>query len=410
MNTSAEQTLAIPPHVDPALVVDFDYLGPAGIEDGDVFAAFGRLHDGPDICWSPHYGGHWIATRGEDIQWIQERHELFSNAEKNLPKGSFPSMPPITENPPDHTRYRAVLNPYFARRNIEENYETKARAVIGALIDEVQQVGHCEFVSEFARIAPLKIFWDFADLPYERRDDFLRWGKDFMNRYDMAARMQANAELVEYLGQLLDERFADPGDDVFTGISQWRTNARFRSREELIGMAQLVFLGGLDTVAALMGFSMLRLAEQPELQTRLKDDPAVIPAAVEELIRRHGLSNSCRMLRQDVIRKGATMLAGDMIMVMNSLSGIDDRLYDDPFTVDFDRGPVHHNSMGNGPHKCVGQHLARMELRVLLEEWSRRMPVVRIDPLAPPRAPMPGRSSAWNISTSLGRQAHEQRR
>ena len=196
--------------------------------------------------------------------------------------------------------------------------------------------------------------------------------------------MQANAELVEYLGQLLDERFADPGDDVFTGISQWRTNARFRSREELIGMAQLVFLGGLDTVAALMGFSMLRLAERPELQTRLKDDPAVIPAAVEELIRRHGLSNSCRMLRQDVIRKGATMLAGDMIMVMNSLSGIDDRLYDDPFTVDFGRGPVHHNSMGNGPHKCVGQHLARMELRVLLEEWSRRMPVVRIDPLAPP--------------------------
>ena len=141
MTEAAEQVLAIPPNVDPALVVDFDYLKPAGIEDGDVFAAFGRLHDGPDICWSPHYGGHWIATRGEDIQWIQERHELFSNAEKNLPKGSFPSMPPITENPPDHTRYRAVLNPYFARRHIEANYETKARAVIGSLIDEVMPRG-----------------------------------------------------------------------------------------------------------------------------------------------------------------------------------------------------------------------------------------------------------------------------
>lgn len=383
MNKAAEQTIAIPPHVDPALVVDFDYLQPAGIEDGDVFAAFGRLHDGPDICWSPHYGGHWIATRSEDIQWIQERHELFSNAEKNLPKGSFPSMPPITENPPDHTRYRAVLNPYFARRHIEANYETKARAVIGALIDEVKPRGKCEFDGEFARIAPLKIFWDFADLPYERRDDFLRWGKDFMNRHDTAARVQANAELVAYLGQLLDERFADPGSDVFTGISQWRSNARFRTRDELIGMAQLVFLGGLDTVAALMGFSMLRLAERPELQIRLKHDPAMIPAAVEELIRRHGLSNSCRMLRQDVTRKGAAMQAGDMIMVMNSLSGIDDRLYVDPFEVDFDRGPVHHNSMGNGPHKCVGQHLARMELRVMLEEWSRRMPVVRLDPQAP---------------------------
>ena len=383
MTEAAEQTVAIPPHVDPALVVDFDYLQPAGIKGGDVFAAFGCLHEGPDICWSPHYGGHWIATCGEDIQWIQERHELFSNAEKNLPKGSFPSMPPITENPPDHTRYRSVLNPYFARRHKETSYETKARAVIVSLIDEVKQAGHCEFVGEFARIAPLKIFWDFVDLPYDRRDDFLRWGKDFMNRYDMAARVQANAELVAYLGQLLDERFADPGGDVFTGISQWRTNARFRSSEELIGMAQLVFLGGLDTVAALMGFSMLRLAERPALQIRLKHDPAVIPAAVEELIRRHGLSNSCRMLRQDVNRKGATMQAGDMIMVMNSLSGIDDRLYDDPLTFDFDRGPVHHNSMGNGPHKCVGQHLARMELRVLLEEWSQRMPIVQFDPQAP---------------------------
>jgi len=261
MSTAAGVTAAIPPNVDPALIVDFDYLMPAGIEDGDVFVAFGRLHDGPDICWTPHYGGHWIATRGEDIQWIQERHELFSNAEKNVPKGSFPSMPPITENPPDHTRYRAVLNPYFARRHIEDNYEHKTRAVITSLIDELAPRGRCEFVAEFARIAPLKIFWAFADLPYDRREDFLRWGKDFMNRYDLAARSQANAELVEYLGRLLDERFADPGDDIFTGISQWRENPRYRSRAELIGMAQLVFLGGLDTVAALMGFSMLRHAD-----------------------------------------------------------------------------------------------------------------------------------------------------
>ena len=155
-------------------------------------------------------------------------------------------------------------------------------------------------------------------------------------------------------------------------------------------MAQLVFLGGLDTVAASMGFCMLRLAERPELQQRLKDDPAIIPAAVEEMLRRHGLSNTGRMLRQDVVRKGATMQAGDMIMVMNSLSSIDERLYHDPFTVDFDRGPVHHNSMGNGPHKCVGQHLARMELRVLLEQWSQRMPIVRLDPDAPPPRSLAG--------------------
>ena len=383
MNQTASLTADLPDNVDPALVTDFDYANPAGLENSDVFTAFAQLHAGPDICWTPRYGGHWVATRGEDIQWIQERHELFSNAEKNVPKGSFPSMPPITENPPDHTRYRAVLNPWFARSRIEAKNEPRSRAVLTQMIDELRPAGACEFVSEFSTVAPLKIFWDFVDLPYERREDFLRWGRNFANRYDPAQRAVAHRELVEYLGQLLEQRFETPGDDVFSGISQWRTNPRYKHFGELLGMAQLVFLGGLDTVAAMMGFTMLRLAERPELQRRLKDDPAIIPAAVEELIRRHGLSNSCRMLRQDVTRKGAAMKEGDMVMVMNSLSGIDDRLYDDPFTVDFDRGPVHHNSMGNGPHKCVGQHFARMELRVFLEEWSRRMPIVEIDPAAP---------------------------
>jgi cytochrome P450 len=373
----------IPSHVDPALVVDFDYINPAGIEQGDVFKALSRLHEGPDISWTPRYGGHWIATRGEDIQWIQECHELFSNAEKNVPKGSFPPMPPITENPPDHTRYRAVLNPYFAKRRVEQNYEPQCREVIVSLIEGLKPQGHCEFVADFATIAPLKIFWDFVDLPYQRREDFLRWGRMFMTNAGSEDRADANRQICEYLGQLLDERLERPGEDIFSGISQWRNNPRFQHRGELIGMAQLVFLGGLDTVASSMGFLMHRLAERPELQERLKSDPGIIPAAVEEMLRRHGLSNTGRLLRQDVTRKGATMKEGDMIMVMNSLSSIDDRLYKDPFKVDFDRGPVHHNSMGNGPHKCVGQHLARLEMRVLLEEWSRRMPIVRIDPEAP---------------------------
>ena len=208
MTTTA--TVDIPAHVDPALVVDCDYINPAGIEDGDVFKALARLHEGPDISWTPHYGGHWIATRGEDIQWIHESHELFSNAEKNVPKGSFPPMPPITENPPDHTRYRAVLNPFFAKRRVEQNYEAECREVIHSLIESLRPQGRCEFVGEFATIAPLKIFWDFVDLPYERRDDFLRWGRMFMTSAASEDRANANREITDYLGQLLDERLERP--------------------------------------------------------------------------------------------------------------------------------------------------------------------------------------------------------
>jgi cytochrome P450 len=392
MASAALTPTPIPPHVDPALVVDFDYMRPPGLaETGDVYRAIGRLHQGPDVQWTPHYGGHWIATRAEDIKWIQETYQSFSNTEKSPPKGSCPFMPPITFDPPDHTKYRAVLNPHFAKRHIEETYEPNVRQVVVELIEALLASGDCacEFVSAFSTNAPLRLFWDLVNLPHERRDDFLLWGRWMAGYGTPEQRQQAQVAVGAFLGELLDERYVRPGPDVFTGISQWRDNPRFEKREEIVGMAQLVFFGGLDTVASLMGFSMWRLAERPELQQRLKDDPAVIPAAVEELLRRHGLSNTARMVRHDMEHKGASLKEGELIMTVNGASGLDAKRYADPFKVDFDRGPVGHNSLGNGPHKCVGQHLARLELRVFLEEWSLRMPIARLDPAKPaPRSHM----------------------
>ena len=149
-------------------------------------------------------------------------------------------------------------------------------------------------------------------------------------------------------------------------------------------MAELVFVGGQDTVASQFGYAMQRLAERPELQQRLKDDPDIIPAAVEEFLRRHGLTHMARLITEDVERKGATMKKGEMVMGIAGLSGLDERMYDDPFTVDFDRESRPHNSLGQGAHKCVGAPLGRMEMRVMLEELSRRMPIMRIDPDKPP--------------------------
>src|SRR5579863_3699206 len=232
----------VPSHVDPALVVDFDYNRPPGMEGGpglelgpglehfDVYRALSRLHDGPDIVWTPHHGGHWIATRAEDIKWVQESWHLFSAQEKGVPRGRMPMMPPITYDPPEHTRYRAVLNPHFARRRIEEELEPRARQAIIGLIEALRPHGACEFVSAFGYPAPLTIFFDFVNLPYDRRDEFLAWGNQFGRSPDPAERMAAHQAIIGYLGDLLDERLDDPGTDVFTGISQWRANPRFQSR------------------------------------------------------------------------------------------------------------------------------------------------------------------------------------
>lgn len=395
MNTArivqADETLdRVPPHVDPALVVDFDHMNPPGMEGGDVYRALARLHDGPDVVWTPHHGSHWIATRADDIKWIQETWDLFSAQEKGVPRGRMPHMPPITCDPPEHTRYRAVFNPHFTPGRVKNSYEPAARSVMAELIAALRPQGRCEAVGDFAAVAPIKVFFDIVELPYERRDEFMSWGNAFGRSRDPRQRLAAHNAIVEYLGNLLDARYRDPGEDVFSSIAQWRDNPRFRSLEELTGMAQLLFLGGQDTVASSIALALWRLAERPDLQQRLKDDPAVIPAAVEELLRRHALSSTARLIMRDIDHKGGALRAGELIMVLGPLSGIDARWYDDPFTLDFDRGPVHYNSLGNGPHKCVGQHLARMELRVMLEEWSKTMPIVRLDPDQPPPRSYPG--------------------
>ena len=149
-------------------------------------------------------------------------------------------------------------------------------------------------------------------------------------------------------------------------------------------MAMLIFAGGLDTVAAQLSFAMHYLARHPALQTRLREDPAIIPRASEEFLRRHAVSNTARLVVRKCERKGACLMPGDMVMVPMALSGMDDRLYEEPLEVDFDRKGTSHNTFGNGAHRCIGEHLARMELSVFLEEWFRLIPEVRLDPVSLP--------------------------
>jgi cytochrome P450 len=375
-------TAPIPPHVDPRLVVDFDYLDPPGLaEHGDVYRGWAVLQDGPDIVWTPHHGGHWIVTRGEDIRWAQEEWRILSHDEISVPRGTSPYLPPITTDPPVSSRYRAVLNPGFTRGRVKEVYEPRTRALTIELIERLRPRGSCEFVTEFARVMPVLVFLGIVDLPAERREEFIAWGHGLSRE---ETRPEFEAKIAGYLGEVLRQRGAEPGDDLLSDIARWRGNPRCAGEHETIGMAMLVFSGGLDTVASELAFAMKELATRPELQARLREEPAVIPRAAEEFLRRHAVAFSARLVKERCERKGACLMPGDLVMVPVALSGIDERLYPEPWKVDFDRAPAPYNTFGNGPHRCLGEHLARMELRVFLEEWSARMPTVRLDPNLPP--------------------------
>ncbi|MEZ5708321.1 MAG: cytochrome P450 [Blastomonas sp.] len=369
-----------PDHVPEELVVDYDYIRPEGMEEVGVYSAVKRLHDGPDIIWSPRHGGHWMVTRAEDVRFVQENYEIFSHEEFMIPRTLMPLKPlPLAVDPPNHARYRAVINPGFLPSKVAKMRDD-ARELTIELTEKMRPKGHCEFLGEFARVMPVTMFLRIVDLPIDRREEFVEWGIAIMSSYDPDVRLAAQLRVRDYLKTILDARENGEGDDLLTRVAGWRRNPRFQSEEEVLSMATLLFAGGLDTVASELSYITHYLAQHPEQQRRLREEPEIIPAAREEFIRRFGLSNTGRILTRDFEYKGVRFKKDEMIMVPNNLSGIDDRLYDCPMDVDFDRNAPSHNTFGNGPHKCVGAQLARTEIDVFLEEFVGRMPEFRPDP------------------------------
>ncbi|MDG2001995.1 MAG: cytochrome P450, partial [Novosphingobium sp.] len=175
----------MPAHVPPECVVDFDYFHPPGMEQGeDVFTALKHLHDLPDILWTPRNGGHWIATRAEDLRWIRDEPLLFSRKESVVPAGMMNGlMPPTNIDPPYHARFRAVLNPHFTPTAVSR-LEGGIRAATVELIEGFRTSGRCEFVEDFARIMPVNVFLTMLQLPVERRAQFLEWGRGYINAPD----------------------------------------------------------------------------------------------------------------------------------------------------------------------------------------------------------------------------------
>ena len=374
-------------------IVDFDFHNP-NLNGETVYTVIDRLHKGPDIQWTARNGGHWIVTRAEDIKWVEENHEIFSHEQFLLPRGAVNLFsPPITVDPPKHARYRAVLNPYLTPTKVKALGD-KARALAIELIDKLKPRGRCEFVGEFGHVFPVVMFLGLVDLPAERREEFIEWGAGFGQTADKAKSDMYLGKIHAYLAEVIEERYKNPGEDMLSGIAKWRDNPRFESEEEVMGLALQMFTGGLDTVANMIGFATMHLATHPEHRRRLREDPEIIPRAAEEYLRRFGLTNTAREIRQHVERKGVKMKPGDMILVPTALSSLDDRKYRDPFTVDFDReelfdkGQPNHNTFGNGPHRCIGAPLARREIIAFLEEWIKRIPDFALDPKHTPKMHM----------------------
>ncbi|WP_313808461.1 cytochrome P450 [Sphingobium sp.] len=384
MQNIVPEDLARPDHVPAERVRDFNLYDIPG-SAVDVQAAYAQFQqNAPDIFWTPHNGGHWVATRGEDILAMQRDYHHFSHQHILLPPMPIgtPRQIPLEIDPPEHARYRRPLMQALMPAIVAELESTVRRVAIEA-IERVLPKGECEFIEAFAKVLPIHVFLELVNLPVSDKAVLLPLAEDSVRGRDAETRWRAHEEMGAYLLDKVRARRDDPGDDLLSKLVNVDLGDGRISEEEAVEYATLVLFGGLDTVAGMIGFIARFLALNPghrrQLVSRLDDD-AFMKHAIEELIRRHGLANTARFITEDFDYKGVAFRQGDRILPANLFVGIDDRLNDDPLVVDFNREKPVHAAFGNGAHACPGAVLARREIRIFLEEWLSRIPDFHISP------------------------------
>jgi cytochrome P450 len=380
----AKEKAPIPDNVPPELVRDFDVYAPEGGET-DLHGAWRRLRDSsPEIVWCPYYGGHWLGTRYEIIDFVQRNADPFSHRDVTMPSGLKPQpVIPVESDPPHHIGYRMILNPFFTPRRIGA-LEGKVRALTIELIEGFKPNGTCEFIGEFALKLPTSMFLMLADLPEELGPELLEY-VEMATRGGPEMAEIAHHGTLEIVAPFLEARAKNPGEDVLSGIVNGKVRGVPLNQSEVIGMTMTTLFGGLDTVASTLGFIANFLATHPGHRQQLIDDPALIPAAVNELMRRLSPANLGHTLARDFEYKGIHFKEGDRFWTVPLLAGIDDTRFTNAWEVDFHRKEGEHLTFGAGPHRCVGQLLALQEIRVFIEEWLPRIPDFRVSAERPIR-------------------------
>jgi cytochrome P450 len=297
-------TMVARPGIPARLVADVDIFDLDGFQN-DVQLAWRRLQQTyPDIFWTPKNGGHWIATRAADIRYIQSEHQFFSNSQIFIPATRLPSkLVPLNLDPPEHGPFRAILAPAFAPSALDV-LERQARTIAVELIESLRPKGECEFVRDFAERLPIIVFLNMMDLPLKDREYLLGLSRQNVAPSTPEQRVEAHKLLGAYIGSHLEERKKKRGADLLSRIISARVGDRTIQPDEALSMSTLLLFGGLDTVASLMSFTMCFFATHPEHRRELNQNSALRPAAIEEMIRRHGISNSVRIVRREHEYKG----------------------------------------------------------------------------------------------------------
>ena len=320
------------------------------------------------------------------------RHpELFSSNMSAVELGNIRPLIPLQIDPPDHKKYRRILDPIFAPRQMALLEEPVSK-LVNDLIDGFVERGEVDFAAEFSVPFPSQVFLTLLGLPLDELPTFLAM-KDGIIRPDqvtgeardsaaaVAHQRATAASIYAYFEDVLDQRQVERRDDILSVFLDSEVEGHQLTREEILDICFLFLIAGLDTVTATLDCMFSYLAQHPDQRQRIVDDPSIIPTVVEELLRwETPVMGVVRVALEDTELGGCPVHKGDQVMVLLGSANTDEAEFGDAEDVRFDREINRHIAFGGGVHRCLGSHLARQELRIALREWHRRIPDYSIGP------------------------------
>ena len=326
-----------------------------------------------------------LLSRKAEIDEALRHPEIFSSNMDAVDLKNKRPMIPLQIDPPEQKKYRKLLDPLFSPRKMVLMEESVA-VLVNDLIDRFIDRGEVDFAKEFSIPFPSQVFLTLLGLPLDQLERFLImkdgiirpdhvtgeiWGTPPVHEYQ-----QKTADSVyAYFNEVLDEREKERRDDLLSHFLDAEVEGIRLTREDILDICFLFLIAGLDTVTSTLDCMFSYLAQHPEHRTQLVEDPSVIPSAIEEMLRwETPVMGVARAAVADTELNGCPIKKGDQVMIMLGSANTDEAEFPDADVVRFDREVNRHLAFGGGVHRCLGSHLARMELRVALREWHRRIP------------------------------------
>jgi hypothetical protein len=355
--------------------LNFDHYDAAYV--ANPYPTLAKLREQCPIAHSEAHEGFWIATRYDAIRELIQDTDTFSSRYSSVPKdigfGDF-CVPPLHLDPPEHTRSKQLLATAFTRSRAGA-FTSQIRGSVIELLDGFAGRDTFDLSYDFARLVPTAVVCHLVGRPGEL-DRFSGWVQRLLEQAatDIEDARAAALEMFTFLHELVQERRADPGDDVISMLVEAEVDGDRLKDEEIVFTAVLLVLAGIDTTWSTLAAAILHLATNPEDQQRLRDHPELTPTAREEFLRAFAPVTVGRVVKHDTEFGGRQLREGEMVLVSFPSANRDEAAFDDADAVKLDREPNRHMAFGLGIHRCLGIHVARMELTIALEELLSRIP------------------------------------